>query len=249
MTSKQLRLLMLNCQRGYNSSLNSFLLEQIGYDFLLLQEVSPEIFKTLKKMKYGILRLFDSDLGELSQLCILYNKKHRLKSSTLTSFAKLNPSVEAHSWGLLHGVFEINKTKITVGTVHLHSGLQLRTRMQELKIIKGKLSKHNGVAVFGGDFNAGFPLEPYFGSKILSSFKRISNNLGNTLNSRYTEYAPHFYNKVSFFLSKIGVGLSFPADQVYVNDLTAKKFNCHCTKLPVRISDHTPVEIIINKLK
>ena len=244
-----MKILTLNCQKGYRPEIKSFLGKILGaedYDFLLLQEASSPVIAMIKELNssYKILDAFDEALGENSHVCILYKNKFDLAGNFFISFADFWGGKTPK--GFLLGNFSEGGKNICIGSAHLHSGLKPKIRMDELKIIKGKLLEYkneNCPTVFGGDFNTGFPGEISKSEKILSpEFIRVSKNLGTTLDSRYTENANHIANRTAVFLAKFGIGIKLRTDHIYADSTLAKTKTFSCKILPDRVSDHNPVE-------
>jgi endonuclease/exonuclease/phosphatase family metal-dependent hydrolase len=248
------KILTLNCQKGYQPSFRAFfqkILSESQYDFIILQEANEAVLSIFRECQSSYLALnpFDSNLGEKTNICLLYRNIFSLKESSLTSFANFNNKF-SRGWGLLVGVFEYMNDRIVVGSVHLHSGIKTSIRLKELEIVKGQLLKYrnNGCPiVFGGDFNTGFPGEVASTENLLSpEFIRASKTIGATLNSRYTETAPFLLNRISVILARLGLGFNFRTDHFYIDSATLKTWRCQCQKLLDRVSDHSPVVLIIS---
>lgn len=245
----KLKILTLNCQKAYNPNLKDFIynvLKEEKYDFILLQEANKTVLNIIREYntEYLILNPFDSNLAENAHECILYKKFFSLTESSFISFS---PN---YGWGFLVGVFEYNNSNFVISSVHLRSGLKKNIRLEELEIVKNKLSKYierninkNYSIIFGGDFNTGLYKEVHNLNKILlPEFIRISKSVGATLNSKYTEKAPYLLNNISILFAKFGLGLTFRTDHIYVDSLTSKKYKIICNKLSNRVSDHLPIE-------
>jgi len=250
-----LAILTLNCQKAYHPDLPTFLEKTLSsekYDFLLLQEVTPTIISTIINVtsSYKILNPFDSILGDTTGVCILYKEKFSLTTPLFISFAKIYRKIAPAAWGCVAGIFESGDQKYLISSLHLHAGLNFRVRMKELRLVKYMLKRYVGqgmTIIFGGDFNTGFPKELVIAKQMFSSsFKRVNKKLGATLNSRYTEKAPFILNKISVFLAKFGIGFTFRTDHFFVDMKTVAEKIITCSILPDRVSDHNPVELVIN---
>ena len=108
-------------------------------------------------------------------------------------------------------------------------------------------SKRVQTALFGGDFNFGLPGELSGSTALLApDFVCATKDVGPTLNSRYTEYHPTLTNIPSFVLGKVGIGISLKADHMFVDRKTAKRSKIKTQILKDRVSDHSPVEMILD---
>lgn len=247
------KILTLNCQKGYQPDFKQFIQKILSgsrYDFVLLQEVNKVVLSILtdSQSSYSILNPFDKDLGENTHVCILHRNIFVLKENFFLSFAKFDPKMSPRGWGFLAGVFECKDKNIVIGSVHLHPGIRRSLRFKELGIIKGKLVKYlseESIVILGGDFNFGFRNEILISEKILSPELVRVKGIGATLDSRYTEKAPFLLNKLSVFLARFGIGFTFQTDHFYINSLTTHTYQISCNRLPDRVSDHCPVELVI----
>ena len=252
---KNLKILTLNCQKGIQPAFKTFFIKILldcTYDIILLQESNITVLSIFKETEsnYKILNLFDIKLGENSQQCIIYKSNYILNEDYLISFAKYNKKMQPYSWGLLVGVFNLGNLNLVIGSVHLHPGLNMNLRIKELKIIKNNLLKYlnkNNIIILGGDFNSGLLNEISKNEKLLiPEFNFTSKNIGYTLNSRYTEIAPYFLNRISYIITKFGLSFKFQTDNFFIDSnslLKIKKITC--SKLIRQVSDHSPVELIL----
>jgi len=250
-----LRVLSLNCQRGYQSGLRDFLkrtFESGKYDFLLLQEFAKEVPSYVRHIgPYELLEAHDDDADEPSQLCIAYRKHFKLLESSLRPFALMRRDPVAgfkHStFGFLFGRFAIDGNTVLVGSMHLHSGMNANVRAKQVrKVKKGILSlvRTGDRVVFGGDGNFGFPGEGALAKKILGpEFVCATCGLGATIDSRYVENVPHLPNRVAAFLSLLCVSVRLRMDYIFVDAHTASHGKLQSRLLPDRVSDHSPVEL------
>lgn len=254
---KNLKILSLNCQKGYRVELKPFLqkiLSESEYDFLLLQEVDTTVVSFLKEYPsmYEILNPFDADLGENTHECIVYRKSFTLKESSLVSFAKMNPNMPARGWGFLAAVFGYEDANVVVGSLHLHPGLSRVIRAKEINIIKDHLLKQvnkNQTIIFGGDCNFGLPGEIFRSEKMLSpEFSRVTKDLPPTLDSRYTETSSWGVARMANILAKLSISIKFKTDQLWIDSATAKNAIVQCRTLPDRVSDHLAIELRLSMM-
>ena len=103
-------------------------------------------------------------------------------------------------------------------------------------------------SLFAGDCNFVLPGELSSADRITSpTFVRVSRELGATLDSRYTELAPNPISTAVVFLARFGIGIRLRADNVFASQPLAKSARISCHVLPDRVSDHSPVEIILQE--
>ncbi len=256
-----LNILTLNTQKGYNPNLKRFLrkiLKSKKYDFILLQEATENVVAMISGAKaYVHVSGMNDEVKEPAHLCIVYRKNFTLKESDLFTFAHIAPKVRLKhaSYGLLAGIFTKGKETFCIGSVHLNAGLHPKIRRTELRRIEIKermleRSKRARITIFGGDFNFGLPKELKNGAHILlPDFICMTKNVGPTLNSRYTEYVSNITNTPSFIFGKIGIGISLRADHIFVDKKTAKNYEVSARMLKDRVSDHSPVSLILKTKK
>jgi endonuclease/exonuclease/phosphatase (EEP) superfamily protein YafD len=249
-----LKILSLNCQWAYNQEVKKFLkkiLETDFYDFLLLQEANEDIIRAIQgSQKYQKLGAFNKGNQKQSWLYIFYKKNFTLKQSSFISFAQMSQYYFNYpQLGFLIGTFEYDKKNIVLGSVHLHPGYHFRLRSAAVNLIKKHILTNCNLEtpiIFGGDFNTGFPFEGRSIRKILSpEFFDSTKKNGPTLNSRYTENGTHFLSKLGNLLSLLGINVSFRTDKIFVDQKTAKNTKTTSKVFPDRISDHSPVELIL----
>jgi endonuclease/exonuclease/phosphatase family metal-dependent hydrolase len=103
--------------------------------------------------------------------------------------------------------------------------------------------------IFAGDFNTGFPNEIVkIAETFAPQFTWITKDLGPTLDSRYSENLAHLPNRIAAFLSIFNIGILLRTDHVFVDKQTVENHTINCSLLPDRVSDHSPMEIIINSI-
>ena len=251
---KNLKILCLNCQKAYTPGLEDFLKETLRlgiYDFLLLQEADEKVVSIVENTgPYKILGAMNHEAGVQSHLQILYRESFVLKDSTFVSFASMNQVFSKRGEpGLLVGTFDCNGESIIVASAHLHPGLWFRIRAKEMHMIKDRLASYNSAGLptlFGGDFNLGFPWENLHARNIFKSgFRDVTKGIGMTLNSLYTETGSkscHIASKVGNFLAKFNIAVTFKTDCIFVDKKSCEQFGGVSKILPVRVSDHSPIE-------
>src|SRR3989338_8812348 len=87
-----MKILSLNCQRGFQAALESFLhqtFENREYNILLLQEVDDKVFSFLNHSSYKALRVFNDETEQESQTCIVYRQGYKLIKNGFQSFASM----------------------------------------------------------------------------------------------------------------------------------------------------------------
>lgn len=246
-----MKVLSLNCQKGYNPNLPSFLdqmLSEEKYDFILLQEVTEKVSKNIEKEgTYKSLVTEHPVIKGQSLLRILYKQEYELIDQEFFSLEGYHPAMTSKlEFGLLLGTFMNKDTKICMGTIHLHAGLRARVRNNEMMYLKGKLlqKEKDCATIFGGDCNFG-PLELKRAFKQMSpEFSCPTLTIGPTLDSRFTEPAPSISNKVAVLLAKFGLKISLKTDNFFINQKASRTWsNISAKVLPDRVSDHSPLEL------
>ena len=249
-----MKILDLNCQKAYNPNLKNFLSQVIAsaeYDFILLQEADEKVLPMIESSGlYQSLGAINPDNKVQSHLRILYRNNCRLESSDFLSFAKMNRLFALRGEpGFLFGVFYLGSQKIVIGSAHLHPGLSFGIRAREMKMVKARLLTYfsKGLPIiFGGDFNLGFPWECTYARKVfIPEFSDATINIGVTLNSLYTEKGNRIDSKIGNLLAKFGIGVKFKTDRIFTDNRTAKQSKITARVLPNRVSDHSPVELIL----
>lgn len=249
-----MKILSLNCQRAYQQGLDSFLrntLDSQRYDFLLLQEAEQKVVAFLDHSRYRFLLAFNEEAGEDAQVCIVHKYAYPVIGQGYRSFSSMRNDPwrgrKHPSFGFLWGEFDVAGTPWRFGSIHLHSGIDRKARAAELALAKNLLLELPPMhTVFGGDSNAGFPGESAVLAKLLEpEFAWASRSLGPTLDSRYSENVPHLPNRIAAFLSFFNVKIPLWTDQVFCDSKTAIDFDMQCRVLPDRVSDHSPVELLI----
>lgn len=248
-----MHILSLNCQKGYQSNLYDFLNEALKskkYDFLLLQEVSLEVLEKLFiNDDYVLLRTFNKNNNQWSHITIIYLSRIRLIENKFFSFSHLsnNPLLGSESYWLLAGVFEYENKKILIGSLHLHPGIRKSLRRSELLMAKEHiLSIPHDISIFWGDCNFGFPFELSRTTKLLNpEFLCMTLDIGPTLCSYFTEDVPYLPNQIAKILRKFGLSVWLKADHIFVDINTAREYIFEKNVLPNRVSDHSPIELIL----
>ena len=249
-----MKALSLNCQKGYQPGLKTFLQDTLSrgtYDALLLQEVSDTVREYLTHPEYRLLTAVDEVIGKKSMLCIVYREDMHLSARSYQSFSGLrfDPVVgyKHLGFGVLGGSFTYKGSKICLFSTHLHSGIDSAIRVKELRLLKEQIRDfvRNNPLVVGGDFNFGYPWELLRACRILApEFLCVTHSLGGTLNSRYSELVNHLPNKVAHALARFGLGITLKADHFFVDQISAKKETMYTHILPDRVSDHSPIELL-----
>lgn len=251
-----MRILSLNCQKDYQPELGVFLRNTLAndtYDFLLLQEATESVLEHLRlSPEYSILTATDETVGEQSLLCIVYRTSIPLLFHSIQSFAgmRFDPvrGYKHLGFGVLGAVFNYKGMETYLASVHLHSGIDAKVRIRELVLLKEFVNQaaDSRPTIVAGDFNFGYPWELSRGIRLLApELVCVSRTLGGTLDSRYSEYANHLPNKVATFFAKFGLGIKLRADHFFVSQQVLESPNLVCRMLSDRVSDHTPIEFII----
>ncbi|MCR4325287.1 MAG: hypothetical protein NUV59_00575, partial [Patescibacteria group bacterium] len=91
----RVKILTLNCQKGYRPEVADFLEKIIDsgvYDFLLLQEYAGDVPLHIRGAgPYRVLGAHDSEVGEQSHFAILYRDVFTLRKSEMYSFSHMHP--------------------------------------------------------------------------------------------------------------------------------------------------------------
>ncbi len=252
-----LRTLSLNCQKGYNPTLGDFLkttAQSATYDLVLLQEATENVIRSAHDAgPYRLVEAFNEEAGGASHLAILYRDGLVLKEHALCSVAKLNPAWYRHhpGFGALAGVFEIGGETVIAASVHLHSGFRWIARGREIVLVKAHLERimsreRPDLTLFGGDCNFG-PTERAKAERLLApGFTCVTQSLGPTLDSRYTESGPLVMSVTAQALAKVGMGFTFATDHFFVDSANALTRDIRTTILPDRVSDHLPIALEIS---
>jgi len=256
----KLKVLTLNCGKGYVAGLYDFLektLQKNEYDFVLLQEFSSSNAEWFKSNieNYKILRVFDKEINMESELAIVYRKDFILKESQLYLFNHfLKANLKRPEFGFLLGKFKIPQSELIIGSIHSSAVLYFNARSREAKFAKKCLLDFNPDSlpiIFGGDFNSGLPGEKTRNNKIFRpDFINLTINSGVTVNSRYVEPRPGWWlNVISVFFAKFGLGICMDVDHIFVDKKTAKTHASSCKVFPDRISDHSAMEVSLSTVK
>lgn len=252
-----MKFLTLNCQRGHQAELQDFLrniLDAGTYDFLLLQEADQKVLSFLEHPAYKLARAFNEEVGQISELCIVYRSAYKLIQQNFQSFASMRNDpwrgFKHPSFAVLSGTFDMNGKPVRVGSVHLHSGIDRQARLAELAKAKSLLLKGASMpTIFSGDFNAGYPGEARRMAKYLApEFIWPSQGLGPTLDSRYSENLPHLPNRIAAFFGFFNIRIPLWTDHFFTNQTIASGHTIKCRVLPDRVSDHSPIEFSLDPI-
>lgn len=253
----RLNVLSLNCQKNYNKNLSPFLIEFLRedrYDLYLLQEATNEALMPFKAFKdYKIVNTKD-ERGRLSLPCIVYNSKRgKLKDFfyqpiLFDSIERQESKKPFQSFGIARAIFTFRGLEIAAGNIHLPSGFSGRRRLQELTLAKKVMgeAKDADISFFGGDCNFCLSSEIRKASNIVApEYVCLTSKLGSTLDSYYTECnLPYSWIHVNDFLRKIGLRVRLKTDHLFVDKETSKN-RIKTRILPNRVSDHSPIEMVI----
>jgi len=252
-----MKLLTLNCQHGDQSLLKDFLSRTLNaeeYDFLLLQEVNEKVMAFLKNPAYEVVRPFNGEIGQSSQLCIAYRKHYLSKGTGFRSFASMRKDpvrgFKHPCFGIFYMDFEIDKKIWRIATTHLHSGMDSNIRIAESRLAKEVLlTAAPEFIMIAGDFNAGLPYERGRIAQLFSpELAWGTKTLGPTLDSRYSENVAHFPNRIAALLRIFHVGIQLRTDHIFVNRRIMSDYAIQCHVLPDRVSDHSPVEFTVENM-
>jgi hypothetical protein len=254
-----MKVLSLNCQKAYQPGLKPFLqktLEGNFYDVLLLQEASEEVLDFLDSTHgYAFLTAQDAVVGKRSMLCIAYRTSISLTAQDFHSFAAMRYDPVAGykhlGFGFLCGKFEVEGDNYCFGTLHFHAGVDAKVRRKELMRMKETVLAfaQQTPVIVGGDCNFGYPWELLQACRtLLPELTCITRRLGDTLNSRYAEYVDHLPNKIAFWLSRVGISIKLKTDHFILSSGFARAHAVSTRILPDRVSDHSPIELVIEGL-
>lgn len=250
-----MKFLSLNCQRGYTTGLQDFLRDTLdvgAYDFLLFQEVDKKVLSFLQHPSYKLLRVFNQEVGQESELCVVYRRTYDLTRQDFQSFASMRNDpwrgFKHPAFAILSGTFNVDGKFIRVGSIHLHSGIDRQARLAELMKAKTLLLENSSMPIiFAGDLNAGYPGEAgRMATYLRPEFIWVSQGLGPTLDSRYSENLPHLPNRIAAFLSLFNIRIPLWTDHFFANQTAAADQGMRCRVLPNRVSDHSPMELTVN---
>ena len=247
-----MKILSLNCQKAYNQNLAGFLsgiLSAQKYDFLLLQEATPVVLSFLKHSSYETVTAYNDEASAQSHLCIVHRIEHKCTSSKLipiTNCDEPGALPKRPGYGALYGVFDIAGIQTRIGSLHLHSGISASIRRNGLSCITKELTKELHSTIIGGDCNFG-PFEKRRAAQALApDFMCLTRKIGTTLDSSYTEPHPFFLNEIANVLRAVGLNIKLPADNFFATPDIAG--SSHTTRiLPDRVSDHSPIELVLDK--
>lgn len=230
-------------------------MEDGEYDFLLLQEFAKEVPAYIRGVgTYRLLQAYDEQVGELSQVVIVYRQEYRLiGEEKFIPFAKArrDPVVgfKHSTFGSLLARFDVGDNTVLAGSVHLHSGMNYTVRgaqMQEIKEQALALMRDGDRAIVGGDCNFVFPHERIRAEHVMMpEFVCVTNGIGPTFDGRYSENIPHFPNRIAALFRFWGIKISFWTDHLFVSGNITKQNKVTCRVLPDRVSDHNPIALIL----
>jgi endonuclease/exonuclease/phosphatase family metal-dependent hydrolase len=257
-----MKILSLNCQRGYHSHLplREFLQRIFvagEYDFILLQEFAKNVPSFVRGVgPYQLLEAHNDEVGEAAQLCVAYRREYDLLGSSFEAFATKGPDPivgAVHStFGSLCGRFTGQDTIIVVGSMHLHAGVHRGERKRQIQTIKKQLLTlrvPGDSVIVGGDCNLG-PLEHRGVAHLLEpEFSWATSDLPPTLDGKYSENVSRLPNRIGAVLRFFGIPARLWTDQIFVDAATAAVTRLECSVLPDRVSDHSPVELELVRLE
>ncbi len=250
--------LSLNCQKNYNPHLIPFLetvLKKGKYDLFLLQEATSDVLKPFESFpNYSIINSKDK-LGRLSLSCVVYNSKRCSLNNfvyepiLLNGFEKQELKKPFQSFGIAIVLLDFQGIMITAGSIHLPSGFSSKRRVKDLKLGKEMMGDigDSQIKFYGGDCNFCFSSEIRRASKVISpEYRCITSHLGPTLNSYFTEsHLPYSWVYVNNILRKLGIKVKLKTDHIFVDEMTTKRNNIETRILSDRVSDHSPIEMIL----
>jgi|GEM_PF-1297244 len=256
-TMSNLHVLTLNTQGGYHDKLRSALknffqltFDAGTYDFFLLQEVNENVLPLLEHHSYKLVRIFDDKAKKESEVCIVYRAAYKVVQTGFKSFAplqyrKYKGGFKCPSFGVLRADIDTGSEIIRLVSLHVHSGTDRSLRLTELRLAKELACTDVSVpTIIGGDFNFVFPGEAARGAEILApEFTQVTKSLAPTLDTRYCDNGPSLMTRVSSFLGRFNVGVSFHTDHFFINKLMADICTTECHVLGNRVSDHSPVSL------
>ena len=251
---RHIAVLSLNCQHGRQPSLRPFfegIRKEKKYDFLLLQEVNRAVVDMLPDdADYSVLR-FPSHLDDDSygSVTVMYRSDYRPEGIEYFSFDKLLGRKFSTHYGLAVATFFGSKGQYTVGSLHMNAGLRWDPRKKEAYFLRELLQERSdlidGSIILGGDFNNGYRWEDGVADRIFAPLlTNVTTSIDRTLDSLYSEPAGNFVNDVSWLLSHIGVHVTVKVDHIFFDSKLAG-LKRSVRKLSDRVSDHSPVEVIV----
>jgi endonuclease/exonuclease/phosphatase family metal-dependent hydrolase len=135
-----------------------------------------------------------------------------------------------------------------VGSAHLNPVFHVVTRTREARFLKERLIEFNVAklpVVFGGDFNTLLLGEKMWHNHIFApEFVNATTQSGPTVDSAYIEPVI-FSTKCTACLATLGIHFRTKVDHIYFDSDTAKATLVSCKVLGERVSDHSPVEVVI----
>ncbi len=254
----ELKILSLNCQKNHQKSLWNFLTSLLiheTYDIFLLQEASGEVLNIFSSFwKYIPITYFDAK-WKLCLTNIVYNSeklqlKEKYYEPILVDMFSLYEELSGfQGHGINMWIFEYNKKQFNISSVHLPSGFRSRYRYKGFLKILQKIKKHSqGINIFGWDMNIVYPWE----SKKIFSFSKekylcSTQGLWYTLDSYYTEnHLDFLWVKINNFFKKFGLSKKFKTDHIFMDQWAHNKHHASTKILPDRVSDHSPIEVILD---
>ncbi len=255
-----LKVLTINCNKAYVSGLEDFLnriFAEGKYDFILLQELRSRKLPSFDPLmtnilgSYTLIRAFNDKVNSWSEIGLVYRKDFKLEESKFYPFPPFTKylGISLPEFGLLIGTFITPEGAVTVGSVHMHSDFNFLTRKREARFIKRILlnDKYSDMPIiFGGDFNNGLPGEKLLHDKIFKpEFVNTTKHSGPTVDSKYLEPSNPINTFIIQILKFFKIRLRMKVDHIYADSKTADTHTIKCIVLPDRISDHSPLEVIL----
>lgn len=228
------------------------------YDFILFQEVrtrtSPPFDPLMTNIlgSYSLLRTFNSEVNAWSELALAYRQSFAIEKSVFSPFAPYeyfgHPLPE---FGLLIGKFATPEGRLLVGTLHMHPSIHALQRKRDVARTKEALLTWNSEGlpvIFGGDFNSGLIGEKRRNRRMLApEFVNVTNDIGPTVDSRYVEPTTPLNALARAATKLLGFHLRMTVDHIYTDRATAESHVFSSRILPDRISDHSPLEVILKQ--
>lgn len=255
-----MKLLSLNCQKAYNQNLEQFLSDTLAseqYDFLLLQEATEKVLAHIRPFDtYKVLACEEN--GRPGLVCIVYRNTIALKSSQYALWPRLHSaehSGKGHiSFGVIAGVFAVHDRVMQIASVHLPSGVSAYRRHERLPESMRLLATptHVHTTIFGGDCNFLHPSERARAERALSpEYVCVTGTLPATLNSCYTEtlsdsVSYRIVTITAYLLRLLKICITFKTDHIFVDKGTVATKSIATRVLPDRVSDHSPIELVID---
>ncbi len=265
MNKVTLKVITLNCQRGYLlSDLRHYIqlkIQEGEEDFILLQEVDAKVNHIIQELlkknyTYRLLRPITPLVNKSAEVAILYKLDFKLLSSNYYSYQPFLKKKNCET-GAVIAKFEIlekrglGEKEIVICSSHLHSGYHLNARKKEIKFIKSKfleLTANNSIQILGGDFNYLFPGEMKAANKLFSpEMVMVSNYIKYSSDSSLLEPSA-LLNKIFRILGKLGIKFFLKIDHIYINKNALESYSSESNVIKVKVSDHRPVMVELTAL-